>query len=225
MKILYVLHQFFPLHHTGTERLTLDISKQMQRMGNFVTVLTYQPNPPLEKHVTSKSKNKNQLSFDEGFQNLKKNLMRKDYQVDSVPVIAFKHKKHTWGYKIFDHDLEEYLADIVKKFDLVHITHPMRFASLIKVCLKFNIPTVLTLTDPWLICPRALVTSDFELCDGPDEGRKCMKLCHYDKSVLTRYEDSKFFYENVTRIFSGSEFLKRTFLENNLSRSVSVFPF
>jgi len=103
MKILYVVHQFFPLFHTGTERLTLDIAKQIQRMGHYVTVLTYEPSPPLE-HSTGKSNN--HLSNDDGFITLNENIKKKEYQVQTVPVISFKHTKYRMGFEIFD----KYLA-------------------------------------------------------------------------------------------------------------------
>jgi glycosyltransferase involved in cell wall biosynthesis len=45
MRLLFAVHQFFPEHYTGTERLALDLSKQMQRMGHSVTVLTYETSP------------------------------------------------------------------------------------------------------------------------------------------------------------------------------------
>ena len=51
MNILYILHQFFPMHYTGTERHTLDMAKQMQKMGHYVTVLTYEPDP-IRKNVS-----------------------------------------------------------------------------------------------------------------------------------------------------------------------------
>ena len=66
MKILYVVHQFFPNHITGTERLTLNIAKQIQRMGHEVTVLTYEPS-------------ENEI---EGFEQLDNIIMKKEYQFD-----------------------------------------------------------------------------------------------------------------------------------------------
>jgi hypothetical protein len=41
MKILFVVHNFFPKFFGGTERYVLNMAKQMQRMGNSVKVLTY----------------------------------------------------------------------------------------------------------------------------------------------------------------------------------------
>jgi len=225
MKILYVLHQFFPLHHTGTERLTLDIAKQIQRMGNFVSVLTYEPSSPLEKSESSKLLYKADSSKKDGFEPIGNNLKKKEYQIESVPVIAFKHAKHKWGFDIFDEDMEKILPDLIKNFDILHFTHPMRFCNALKICKDFGIPTILTLTDPWLLCPRGLVTSDFQLCDGPDKGRKCMELCHYGKEVLSRYDEAKFFYENVDLIVSGSKYLRQTFLENSWKRKIELNHF
>jgi len=219
MKILYVVHQFFPLFHTGSERLTLDTAKQMQRMGNFVSVLTYAPNPPLEKTQNQSTK------ADEGFEQIDKFLMKKEYQFGTIPVIAIKYTKHTLGFGIFDPNMEKHMSEIVKKFDLLHFIHPMFFCSALKACKKLGIPTVLTLTDTWLLSPRSLVTSEQQLCDGPDEGRKCMKLCHYGSEVLSRYKEAKFFFENIDGVFAASNFIRRTFKQNNWNRNIELVPF
>jgi len=219
MKILYVVHQFFPLFHTGSERLTLDTAKQMQRMGNFVSVLTYAPNPPLEKTQNQSTK------ADEGFEQLNKFLMKKEYQFGTIPVIAIKYTKHTLGFGIFDPNMEKQMSEIVKKFDLIHFTHPMFFCSALKACKKLGIPTVLTISDTWLLSPRSLVTSNFQLCDGPDEGRKCMRDCHYGEEILTRYQDAKYFFENVDRVFASSKFGRQTFFENGWRRKMEVIPY
>jgi len=155
MKILYVVHQFFPLFHTGSERLTLDTAKQMQRMGNFVTVLTYAPNPPIEKTQSQSTK------ADEGFEQLDKFLMKKEYQFGTIPVIAIKYTKHTLGFEIFDPNMEKQMSEIVKKFDLIHFTHPMFFCSALKACKKLGIPTVLTISDTWLLSPSSFSFSLF----------------------------------------------------------------
>lgn len=223
MKILYIVNQFFPLFHTGSERLTLDTAKQIQRMGHFVTVLTYEPNPPLET-LDKKSQHKEKESV-KGFEKLDKYLMKKEYQYQTIPVIAFKYTKHTLGFRIFDPNLEKYLYDIVKKFDLIHFTHPMFFCSALKACKKLGIPTVLTLSDTWLLSPRSLVTSNFQLCDGPEEGRKCMRDCYYGEEVLRRYKEAKFFFDNVDCVFASSEFGRRIFLENDWKRNMEVIHY
>lgn len=197
MKILYVVHQFFPDHYTGTERLTLQIAKQVQRMGHYVSILTYEPN-------------KNSI----GFEPLDDSILKKEYQIESIPVISLKSINPRMGFYVFDPLIEKYLPDIIKKFDIVHLTHPMRYGSVIKICKHLGIPTVLTLTDNWLLCPQGLLTKDLQLCDGPQEGQHCITTCKYDEQIISRYNDAKSFFENVDLVFSGSEFVRQTFLAN-----------
>ncbi len=225
MRILFVTHQFFPLHHTGTERVTLDISKQLQRMGHQVTVLTYEPSSVLKSENNSNFLYSGTGTEDPDFKKLNENIKRKDYLYESIPVISFRHTKSILGFEIFDSTIEPFLTEILQNFDIVHFTHPMRFCSALKTCKELHIPTVLTLTDVWLLCPRGLVTSDMEICDGPDEGKNCMELCHYDKNILTRYKDAKYFFDNIDLVFSGSKFARNSYLENGWKREIHLNTF
>ena len=228
MKILFALHQFFPLHHTGTERFTLDLAKQLQRMGHFVTVLTYEPSYPIipskEKkflyNTDAKVKNDDFKSFSGS-----KTLLKKEYQVESVPVISFKHKTSTLGFDLFDEEFHFPLTEIISNFDLVHITHPMRFTEALKVCKEQKKPIVLTITDSWLLCPRGLLTSKKELCHGPDEGKNCKSLCHYGDEIDTRYNDTKYFFDNVDTVVSGSNFMRHVYYENGWTRKILLNTF
>ena len=216
MKILFVVHQFFPLHHTGTERLTLDLAKQLQRMGHYLCVLTYEPDVLFKKSLKNIIMRK---SSDDFFQS-NNYLMGKKYQFETIPVIAIKYKKNNNIFDIFDAKLENHLSSIVKEFDIVHFTHTNRLASALKCCKKFKIPTILTLTDPILLCPLNLVTKDRNLCSGPDQGKKCIEICKYDEKIFSRYKDAKFFFDNVDKVFSGSEFLRSTFFQNGWDREI-----
>lgn len=208
MKVLYVVHQFFPNHHTGTERLTLDTAKQVQRMGHFVSVLTFEPD-------------KNS----DGFVPIDENIMKNQYEIDSIPVIALKSNLPRLATYVFDPFVEKHLREIVEAFDIVHFTHPMRFASVLKKCKELQIPTVLTLTDNWLLCPRGLLTTDLQLCDGPDKGIKCVSVCKFGKEIFSRYEDAKYFFENVDMVFSGSNFVRWMFKHNDWNREISLNTF
>jgi len=223
MRILFVVHQFFPSFHTGSERLTLDTAKQIQRMGHFVSVLTYEPNPPIEK--SNELSEKQKTTKNQEFVKLDQYLMKKEYQYETVPVIAFKYAKHTLGFRIFDPNMEKHMIDVVKNFDIVHFTHPMFFCSALKACKKHGVPTVFTASDTWLLSPRSLVTSNFQLCNGPEEGKKCMRDCYYDKEVLTRYKEAKWFFDNVDRVFASSEFGQRTFHQNGWKRDMEVIHY
>lgn len=223
MKVLFIVHQFFPLHYTGTERLTLDLAKQIQRMGNYVTVLTYEPSAPLKNK--SKMLIEPDLSAKDGFVKIDNILKKKEYQIETIPVIAFKYIHHKLGFQIFEPKLKKPLSEIIKNFDVVHFTHPMWFSSALEVCKELGKPTILTLTDNWLLCPRGLVTSKNDICDGPEEGKKCIETCHYGDEVITRFEEAKLFFENVDHIVAGSNFVRRTLRENNWNREIELIPF
>jgi len=223
MKVLFILHQFFPLHHTGTERLTLDLAKQIQRMGNYVTVLTYEPSSPLKQK--SKFLIEPDNTSKDGFSEIDDTLKKKEYQFETIPVVALKYIQHRLGFHIFEDKLKKPLFEIIKNFDVVHFTHPMWFSSALEVCKDLKKPTVLTLTDNWLLCPRGLVTSDTQICDGPEEGKKCKEACHYGDEVITRYDESKLFFENIDHVVAGSNFVRRTFSENKWNREIELIPF
>ena len=43
MKLLYVIHQYFPECHSGTEQYCLAVSREARRQGDEVTVLSLDP--------------------------------------------------------------------------------------------------------------------------------------------------------------------------------------
>lgn len=210
MRILFVVHQFFPNHHTGTERLTLQLAKQIQRMGNFVSVLTYEPN---NLNIT-------------GYEEYDDSFIKKEYMVESIPVISFKkvYDDSNWEI-IFDKKVETALVDLVGNFDLVHFMHPQRFAGILKICQNLNMPTVLTLTDNWLLCPINFLTINKQLCDGPNEGKQCMVECKYNSDILTRYKEAKSFFESIDSVFTGTTFVAKTFSVNGWNKIINLNPF
>jgi glycosyltransferase involved in cell wall biosynthesis len=192
-------------------------------MGNYVSVLTYEPSVPLKNK--SKMLIQPDINAKDEFLKIDDNLKKKEYQIDTIPVIALKYVQHRLGFQIFESKLIKPLTEIITNFDVVHFTHPMWFASALEVCKKQGIPTILTLTDNWLLCPRGLVTSDNQICNGPEEGKKCIDTCHYGNEVITRYEESKIFFENIDHVVAGSNFVRRTFKENNWNREIELIPF
>jgi hypothetical protein len=41
VKIIYLIHQFYPEFYTGTEKFILNLASMMQKAGNKVKVVTY----------------------------------------------------------------------------------------------------------------------------------------------------------------------------------------
>lgn len=207
LHILYVVHQFFPKGYTGTERLVLNLAKQMQRIGHCVEVLTY----GIEENSTG-------FSFQDG-------IMYKRYIFQNVPVISIKHLKESedMNINIYDDRLEKILKKFINRenFDIMHVAHPMRMGYAIKVAHSLNIPIILTLTDFWLLCPRGIfVKANGELCYRTDDTMKCVNECLRNFSrnkIQNRRDEAKEVFEYANCRVSATSFLQKLFELNGYS--------
>lgn len=210
MRILYVVHQFFPKHYTGTERFALNLAKQMQKMGHYAKILTYE------------------IADNDGFTR-DGNFFSKEYSFQSLPVISIKHASLPDGTKnpIFDLKMEKLFYKFLSKedFDIIHICHPMYLGLINRIAHDLEIPIVLTLTDFWLMCPRIIaVTSKGELCDNPNDGKKCLQDClkpSQDAWIKQRFSEAKEFLQNSSYVAAPTQFLADLFV-NAFGENVNV---
>jgi glycosyltransferase involved in cell wall biosynthesis len=102
-----------------------------------------------------------------------------------LPVTRFCYDSRKWK----DPALYEYynpeFGDLSRTFfaeegpDVIHFTHnSLLSAALIDSAVQLKMPTVLTLTDFWYICPRMQLVSADHQCDGPSGDEKCLD-CFY----------------------------------------------
>ena len=165
MKILLTVHQFLPEFSTGTEILTFETAKELQKIGHDVSVFTGFPAA-------------NGINDCERFDS---------YFYDGLHVNRFAHGTVPMGEQFNIVELEYnnlFFASYFRKYlkelqpDLVHFFHLQRLsASAIDVCYELNISMVMTPTDFWLVCPmNQLRLPDNSLCKGPDKGRiNCLR--------------------------------------------------
>ena len=216
MRILFVVHQFFPQWYTGTERFVLNLCKQLQRMGHFVEVLTYG------------------YGDESGF-SFQENACIKKYSFQNVPVIAVKHlnppDSQTMSFTIFDETLEPLFNTIVSKnkYDIVHIAHPFRCGTAIQSSRNNKIPILLTLTDFWMVCPKAIgITQKGELCLTSDNGKKCVICCYSEEHsdlIFKRFETAGTILNEVDLCTTSTSFLKSVIQNNYPSSKVKVIRF
>jgi glycosyltransferase involved in cell wall biosynthesis len=164
VKILYVVHQFFPRHLTGTETYTYELARSAKERGHEVSVLCYEhsnlPGVP------------------------RRGVLREEYA--GIPVTRFCYDSRTWHNPTLYEYWNEEFGELAKTFfekqrpDLIHFTHnSLLSAALLKSAHLLGIPTVLTLTDFWYICPRMqLVREDESLCAGPVVELDCYECYH-----------------------------------------------
>ncbi|MHB9101608.1 MAG: glycosyltransferase family 4 protein [Sulfuricella sp.] len=165
MNILLTTHVFLPDHSAGTEVLTFNTAKELQRRGHKVEVVT----GFLAQRGIADSQR-----FD-------------TYEYEGIQVNRFFHNVVPMGGQsnvveaeynnlFFARWLRGYLEHY--KPDVVHFFHlGLLSASAIDVCHELGIPMVMTPTDFWLICPTyQLRLADNSMCSGPDEdGVNCVK--------------------------------------------------
>jgi glycosyltransferase involved in cell wall biosynthesis/SAM-dependent methyltransferase len=214
MNILLAVHQFFPIHYTGTERMVLNLSKQFQRMGHSVSVLTY---GLLEKDGFTK----------EG------NCYIKEYFYETIKVISIRHIKikNDVSFSVFDKDIEQFCDRFLTRehFDLIHVCHPMRVGSVIRSAKKKMIPVVLTLTDFWLMCPRGIgVTRDMVLCSGSMDGNDCYERCYgepWKEKISKRFKDVWELFQLVDKVVCATQFLKGMYESQGYCHDISIIRF
>ena len=164
MKVLYVVHQFFPRHVTGTETYTYELARAVAGRGHDVSVLCYEhstfPDVPA------------------------KGILRERY--GGIPVTRFCYDSRTWKNPTLYEYWNPEFGELSKEFfeqrrpDLIHFTHnSLLSTSLLDSAHESGIPTVLTLTDFWYICPRMqLVKEDGTLCASPQGEMDCYECYH-----------------------------------------------
>ena len=164
MRILLTVHQFLPEHSSGTEILTLHTALELKARGHEVRVLTAIPAAA-------------GIPDDERFD---------CYELDGIPVARFRHAHSAMGdqnnvaeQEYDNHLVARYFTGLVEEFrpDVLHFFHLARLsASIVEVCLQKGIPTVLTPTDFWFVCPTCqLRLPDGTMCPGPDSiGANCV---------------------------------------------------
>jgi glycosyltransferase involved in cell wall biosynthesis len=199
MKIIYLVHEYWPKFQAGTENYTHYIAEAMAKAGNEVYIVATEP------------------------------LSENDYRIErynegNVKVIKI-HKNVSIIGGLEDTYLDRKFEEIFQKIiddiqpDIVHIQH-LLYTSLgvIRQIKSRNIPIVYTLHDAWLECPLVTkLNSSGVLCEGWDavkcsECLNCSKLYIKNKvaSSLVRRAYGKI--AGHKKIIKNIELLKRALL-------------
>lgn len=193
MKLLYIVHQFYPETASGTEKFLLNLCSSVQRDGHAVQVVTY----GLQG---------------EGMRN--GGLLVREYVYRGIPVTAIRHAKvpidiHTaWSGR----EIAQFAQEILRRCnpDVVHMAHLMRLGGFADAAARLGIPYVITLTDFWAVCPKiTLQTSQETLCGGPHGGEECARWCpELDQQVVRRrLQTSKSIIEGAHSVTVPSRFV------------------
>jgi glycosyltransferase involved in cell wall biosynthesis len=209
MKILYVIHDFFPHYYGGAERYVLNLSHQMQRAGHEVKVLTYGLDEP-----------------DDSFDGRRGALLYRTYTYRGVEVLSVRHRQvpADVNFVIDDGDITTGTGLVLDEWapDVVHFAHGMRLAACAQAARERRVPVVVTLTDFWLACPRGrFFKLDFSPCSSPEEGRKCIRECRVQGAVVGRYAEAVRFFDSADALIAPSRFVIGVFSRFGWARSIT----
>ena len=212
MRILYVIHDFFPRFYGGAERYVLNLGHQMQRLGHEVKVLTYGLDEPTASFTGTVG-----------------SLLFRSYFHDGIEVLSLRHPKPPPDvqFRVEDEAIAEAVGTLLGRCrtNLVHIAHPMRLSSSRVAAQRRGIPVVMTLTDFWLPCPRGrFFKIDFSPCSSPDGGRKCIRECQAPGAAVERYAQALEVFSGVEALISPSRFLVDVFARCGWSRPIAHIP-
>ena len=203
MKILYLVHQFYPERTTGTEKFILQLAQRCQAAGHEVKVVTYDATylPTTKSSAAAVSGAMHKLSFKykvkTGFQRVGIDLLQlrnrlatwlpnqivvKNYVYQGIPVLAFAHQQRLVhpGSPTPNRYVSDFARELLQRErpDLLHVGHMLRGVEFVQVAAELRIPYVITLTDFWVICPNCkLLNERQQLCAGPRQGKECQQAC------------------------------------------------
>lgn len=134
MRILFVVHDYWPNYHAGVENHTHDLAHALAEKGHEIFIFTTEP---------FSEDNKVQEYKEEGIRVVKVHTIEK----------KISHPVETY----INHDLDAIFEEKLKEInpDIVHIQHLIRLSlSFIDIIKKRKVPIVYTLHDFWFECPR-----------------------------------------------------------------------
>ena len=214
MNILYLIHQFYPWHYTGTEKFLLNLTTMMQKWGHKVKVVTYGLyDQALYTYAT------NEYSVLE-------------FHYKGIPVEEFRLTQEpadlNWGLE--NAGVVEYAEKTLEreKPDILHIAHGMRVSEFAFAAQRLNVPYVLTLTDFFFICPKVkLLTSKGTLCSGPEKGEACKTYCpeFAEDSIRRRLALGEQILRGAQRVVAPSQFLATLFQNEFPWLNLKVIPY
>ncbi|MDP6423717.1 MAG: glycosyltransferase family 4 protein [Planctomycetota bacterium] len=209
MKLLYVIHQYFPDCFSGTEQYCLAASREARRRGDEVVVLSLDPDPARQDPPL--------LLYDQPYDGF--TVLRLRHWRGLQPNDVLRDYENPHVARLFGSVLDQQQPDAVHFFHLRNLG-----SDLLDVAVARGVRTVVNLMDFWYLCPRfTLLRSDGEVCEGPpDGGRGCIECAYPDivagdarhDALLQRKDTLLGRLASVDAVIAPSRFLAGMFEKN-----------
>lgn len=218
MRILFVLHQFFPEFSGGTERVALNMARMAQHAGHHVQV--FASTVDISKSGGCASDKTPQGCVELVYQGLPVTLI----PTTLLPVTADISMDASEA-------VVERLVDWIesKRFDVAHVLHTMRMGSALLALQRCGVPFVLSLTDFFLPCARInLITMRNKPCSGPDGGRRCQHDCPTvpwtSEAYVGRFEQAQSILKSAGARVAPSEYVAGRYRSIFQDIDIQVIP-
>ena len=162
MKVALFVHCFYPAHIYGTETYTLDLARNLQRLGHSPVVVSATfPGEPAQAEPIER------------------------YSFEGIPVVSID--KNCWpNLRIKDTyyqpEMGPVLDGILEELgpDIAHVTHLINHtAALLEATARRGVPTIATFTDFFGFCyNNKLEAHTGRLCAGPSRTAVNCVACH-----------------------------------------------
>ena len=167
MKVALFVHCFFPAHFYGTEKYTLDLARNLRKLGHSPVVVTAVfAGEPVQETLLHR------------------------YEFEGIPVISIDKNRmpHTRVKETYyQPDMMPVLDALLEEIapDVVHVTHLLNHtAVLLEVLGRRSLPAVATFTDFFGFCyTNKLEAHDASLCAGPAMPAINCLACHLKESA------------------------------------------
>ena len=173
LKLLYVVHGFPPDTWAGTEIYTLNLAKEMQRLGHTVAVLARVPGPGGEGSPAKPGEPEDFTLEATEFEGLRLLRMTHRLQHRSLEESYLQPRAEAAFRKVL----------LSEKPDVVHFQHLIHTsAGLVQIAKDMGCATVVHCHDYWALCARVqLIRPDGQICEG-NMGAGCF-LCVKEKRL------------------------------------------
>jgi glycosyltransferase involved in cell wall biosynthesis len=248
MRILYLVHQFYPQTFAGTEKFLLRLAQSCQAAGHTVAIVTYDPPAPTVtpyRRFVGPAGRQILRRLNAWGINLYRWLPRRNatrpaaahriqqrrYTYAGLPVIAYRRRPVAAAPAATGRPLlPDFVAEVLREIqpDLIHAAHVMRVEDFLQVAVDQGAPNLLTLTDFWLICPNCrLQTERNERCWGPQGGRVCRRSCpsFHPADIAERLQRAGRLLRSARAIVAPTRFLAERIQAEHGSLPIQIIPY
>lgn len=244
MKTLYLIHEFYPAHHGGTEKFILQLAQRAQAEGHEVKIITYdkqnrEPMPTLIPLTSWRQQGKKLLAaLGRRIGPLPKSVTLNHEPIQyyeeiygGVPVLGFRAAQlDQTQFHLTDSNLTVFAEVLLHREapDIIHAGYLLRTAEFLYAAQRLGIPYLITLTTFWLICPKHILINEKQhICEGPRGGTECLIACpsFSHGGIKSRYVDMQRLLNQAEAVVVPSQYLARIFQNEISNLALTHIPY